>query len=114
MVSLHCDIYYRDEKVGRLDLEGLTLIKNEVYTNNIMKHPFPRSTNAMQILGIIEERVICEERCDEAILRSMNLTEYNVYDVFKANHGIDIDDFIWFKFDGEGDDVCWDTVKVRG
>lgn len=114
MVSLHCDIYHKDEKVGRLDLEGFNLIKNEVYTDNILKHPFPKSTKAVHILSIIEDRVICNERCDKEILNSMGFSVYNVYDVFKANHGIDIDDFIWFKFDGESDDICWDVVKARG
>ena len=114
-VSIHCDIYHRNEKVGRLDIEKGKLIRNEAFTDNLLLHPCAKSTTALQILGILADRVICESRCEDVMLKSMGLKEYNVFDVFKANHGIDIDDFIWFKFDDDRKDLCWeDIIIMRG
>ncbi len=112
-LTLCCDIYHENEKVGRLEIVDSKLIKNEVYTDNVIIRPFPATANLMGILGILRSRVICHERCDEEMLKSMGLTEYNVYDIFRNTHGVDIDDFIWFKFDEDREDLCWDDVRAR-
>lgn len=100
-----------NEKVGRLEIIGGKLIKNEVYTSNLLKHPFPKTKTAEGIMSCLRERVICESRCTKELLESMGLKEYNVYGILRDTHGVDIDDFIWFKYDGE--DITWDDVRVR-
>ena len=109
--DLCCDIYHRDEKVARLEIVQGRLRKHEVYTDNFILTLFPEGTTLPNILDILAERVICPERCDEAMLRSMGLTEYNIYDILRITHGVDSDDFIWLKFDGE--DITWKDVRVR-
>ena len=47
------------------------------------------------------------------MLRSMGLKEYNVYDILRVTHGVDIDDFMWLKFDEDDKSLCWDDVRVR-
>lgn len=111
LLNFCCDIYHCNDKVGRLEIIDGKLIKNEVYTDNLILHPFPRSKTFETVTGALAQRVICESRCDELMLQSMGLTHYNVYDILKSTHGVDIDDFIWFKFDGE--DLTWDDVRVR-
>lgn len=106
-----CDVMYMNTKVGRLEIVNGKLIKNEVYTDNIMEHPFPNSHTLMDILGILKNRVICKERFDDDLKRMTGIKEYNVYDLLHNTHGVDIDDFTWFKFDGE--DITWNDVRVR-
>lgn len=113
MLNLCFDIYHRHDKVGRVEIVNSKLIKNEVYTDNILIRPFPASTDLLNILGILKNRVICEERCDKELLTSMGLTHYNIYDILRNTHGVDIDDFIWFKFDEDPEDLTWDDVRVR-
>lgn len=111
LLTFCCDVYHRNEKIGRLEIINGKLIKNEVYTDELIIHPFPRSTTFESITAILKERVICEARCDEFMLKSMGLDHYNVYDILRVTHGVDIDDFIWFKFDDE--DITWEDVRVR-
>lgn len=113
-VTVKCDIFHRDEKVGRLEIENGKLIKNEVYTDNILIHPFPRAKTFLAVASGLRDRVICPERCDKAMLNHMGLNEYNVYSILHHTHGVDIDDFIWFKFDEDPSELSWKDVKVRG
>lgn len=106
-----CDVMCKDKKVGRLEIKDGKLIKNEVYTNNIMEHPFPRSKYLMDILGILSERVICEERFTDELKQMTGIPEYNVYALLRNTHGADVDDFIWFRFDGET--LTWDDINPR-
>ena len=39
------------------------------------------------------------------------LKEYNVYGLLRDNHGLNINEYSWLKFDGE--DIGWDDIKVR-
>ncbi len=110
-ITFCCDVYHRDEKVGRLEIADGKLIKNEVYTDKLIFHPFPNSKTFKNIASILKSRVICRERCTDEMLESMGLKEYNVYDILRSTHGVDIDDFIWFKFDGE--DITWEDVRAR-
>ena len=80
-LNLCFDIYHANDKVGRVEIVNSRLIKNEVYTNKIIERLFPESTPLPNILSILKGRVICKERCDEDMLRSMGLKEYNVYDI---------------------------------
>ena len=110
-IDFCCDVMYKENKVGRLEIKDTKLIKNDVYTDNIMEHPFPRSTQLMDILKILGERVICKERFNDEMKRATGVKEYNVYDILRNTHGVDVDDFTWFKFDGEK--IDWSDVKVR-
>ena len=88
-LNLCFDIYHANDKVGRVEIVNSKLIKNEVYTNKIIERLFPESTPLPNILPILKGRVICKERCDEDMLKSMGLKEYNVYDILRVTHGVD-------------------------
>ena len=111
LVSLHCDVMYKDKRVGRLDIEDGVLLKNECYTDNFIEHPCSRSKTTFDIMEIILDRVICEGRCDSLMLEHIGVKEYNKFEIFKKVHGIDSDDFIWFKFDEDPISLCWEDVK---
>ena len=97
-INICCDVMFRDRKVGRLEIVNSKLIKNEVYTDNLMEHPFPRSKDMMTILEILKGRVICRERFTEEIQRATGLKEYNVYGLLRDNHGLNINEYSWLKF----------------
>lgn len=110
-LNIDCEILEKDEVLGRLVIKDGKLIKNEVINGDIHKHPFPNSHTLDQILDVLAERVICRDRCTDVMLKHMGLKEYNIYDILRVTHGIDIDDFNWFRFKGEN--LTWDDVKVR-
>ena len=112
-ITLCCDSYYMNNKTGRIEIVNGKLIKNECYTTDLLSHPCPKCKDALSILTILADRVLCESRCEKIMLDSMGLTHYNIWSIFKANHGVDVDDFIWFKFDDDPIDICWDDVRVR-
>lgn len=113
LVTIKFDIYHRYKKTGRIEIVDSKLVKNECYTDNpIAEHVCPNSTNFFDVAGILAGRVLPPERCDEGTFKRMGIKGYNVYDMLRVTHGVDWDDFIWFKFDGE--DITWDDVKVRG
>ena len=112
-VTIKADIYHRDKKVGRLEIENGKLIKNECYTSDIFEHPCARAKTVMDVLSMLAERVLPPCRCDEWLLNKMGLKEYNVWKIFKINHGINGQDFIWFKFDDDRRDLSYEDVRVR-
>jgi len=112
-ITFCCDIYHKDQKVGRLEIINGKLIKNEVYTDNIMLHPFPRSTTFIDITSALEDRVICKSRCTPEIMEDIGISEYNIYDILKNTHGVDVNDFIWFKFDDDDARLSWNDLNPR-
>lgn len=109
-VTFCCDVMYKDEKTGRLEIIDGVLVKNEVYTDNIFKHPCPNSKTLISVISALEDRVICIERFTPLMQKVLGLSEYNMYNILRKTHGVDIDDFIWFKFDNES--IKWENVKV--
>lgn len=105
------DIYHRYDKTGRIEIINGKLIKNEVYTQNLLFHLCPRAKTFPAVVSALEDRVFCESRFDDIMKKSLKLEHYNIYDILRKTHGVDIDDFIWLKFDGEN--ITWDDVKVR-
>lgn len=56
----------------------------------------------------------CYEDCRAnlpEILKQAGLTSNNPYEWVKVCHGVTYEDFFWVKFEGE--DICWNDVKVR-
>lgn len=43
----------------------------------------------------------------------MGLKEYNVWKIFRITHGVDGADTIWFKFDDDAKDLCYNDLRVR-
>lgn len=113
LVSLHCDIYNENDKVGRLDIENGVLLRNDVFTDILVLHPFPKSTTAYSILNILRDRVIPIERWENVYANHIGIKEYNPYKILKKNHGIRSDDFIWLKFDEDPKGLKWEDVMFK-
>lgn len=105
------DVFWRDEKTGHVEIKNNTLVRNECYTEDLIKCACGRIKDYLGMVSYMETRIMCKERWTPEMLDSIGLKEYNLFEIFRRMHGIDIDDFTWFRFEGE--DLTWDDVKVR-
>lgn len=121
MQKLCFDVYKEDNKVGRIELDGNTVVKNESYFD-ISKEPYPPMVNpfiymkdGLTVRRYLATRVVPPERADiDFVLDALGLKEYNVYRMLEKTHGAKVDDFIWLKFDHVPDDgKTWKDINPR-
>lgn len=121
MQKLCFDVYKEDDKVGRIELDGNTIIKNESYFD-VSKEPFPfmvnpfiRMKDGFSVRKFLATRVVPKERVNlKVILDDMGLSEYNIYKILEITHGVKADDYWWLKFDHVPDDgLTWDDLNPR-
>lgn len=121
MEKLCFDIYKKDTKVGRIELDGNNLIKNESYFD-VSREPYPFMINpfvymkdGMSVRRYLATRVVPSERANiKQILSALGLKEYNIYKLLEKTHGVKVDDFIWLKFDHIPDDgKTWSDLNPR-
>lgn len=110
-LNLSFDFMFKNEVVGHVEIVDNKLVKNIVYDDCFWKHLCPKTTTLPGILEVLNERVMCEDRWTPQLLEHLGLKEFNVYEILKKTHGVDVDDFSWIRFSGE--DIVWDDVKVR-
>ena len=117
--TLKFDVYHGDKKTGRIEIENGNLIKKECYVSGEMiykclQFPFLNMETGYSVLKFLQTRVFPYERDDRnVLLKSIGLEEYNIYEILKKTHGVDVDDYWWFKFDGEGE-VKLAQIHPRG
>ena len=117
--TLKFDVYHADKKTGRIEIENGKLVKKECYVEGDMvyrclRFPFLNMENGYSVLKFLQTRVFPYERDDrEILLKSIGLSEYNVYESLRKTHGVDVDDYWWFKFDEEGE-VKFKEIHPRG
>lgn len=118
---LKFDMYDKDVKVGRIELNGLVVEKNECYVD-LSKYPFPfmiypfcRITDAYGIWEFMKNRVVPRDRDGiEEILEVYGMKEYDAIELAKKTHGVMFEDFWWFKFDDVPDDgKTWKDLNPR-
>lgn len=110
LLNLCFDLYFKYDRIGRIEIKNNKLVKNEVYTDQLLLRPYARVKDAFTMVQLLRERVMCEERWDAKQLNHIGLTGYNFFKILKITHGVDIDDFFWLKFDGEN--TSYDDIKV--
>lgn len=119
--NLKFDVYKKDVKVGRVELRGNDIIKNEIYFNPgdysfpFMIDPFINMKSGVPVRRFLASRVVPPERANiDEILKAMGLKEYNFYSMLEITHGVKFDDFWWFKFDDVPDDgKTWEDLNPR-
>ncbi len=112
-MDFKCYIYCEHECVGRLEIVGNKLVKNDVYNSNVFRHPCPNSHDYYHVMNTLRDRVIPPCRFDEEMQEAFGFKEYNVLRMLKNTHGVIVDDKIWFKFDDDRPDLTWEDVGVR-
>ena len=111
-LNLNFDFMFKDEVVGHVEIVDNQLVENIVYDDCPWKHLCIKIKTLPGILEVLNERVMCEERWTPEFMEHFGLKEFNVYEILKKTHGIDVDDFSWIRFSGEN--ITWNDVKVRG
>lgn len=110
-MDLVFDVFWRDEKTGHVEIKNNTLIKNECYTDDLLKCACGRIKDYINMTGYLKTRIMCRERWTAEMLADIGLQEYNFFEILKRTHGVDVDDFTWFRFEDE--EITWNDVKVR-
>lgn len=115
---LKFDVYHEDDKTGRIELDGVNLIKKECYLGSDVKYlfilfPFYNMTTGMQVVSYLKKRIVQRDRDGvKDLLKRSGINEYNFYEILKKTKGSDPDDMIWFKFDGDNSNFS-DTISGR-
>lgn len=112
-VTLHCDVYCKDKKTGRIDIEDGVLIRNDVYTSNIVEHPCPTSKTYEIVWGMLCDRVICRERFTDELSCLTGISKYNELALLRFYNGFIVEQPIWLKFDDDPEDLCFDDLYRR-
>lgn len=83
------------------------------YTEEIPKVPYLFDDPTVeQIYDFLVTRCMPQGRTQlPEYLESLELEEYNPWDIVRRTHGVMWEDFLWIKFPDE--DITWDEVKVR-
>ena len=95
-------------QVPALMLSGITLVISPFIS--LMKDQV-KSLNDAGIHAAYINSSLTESQISKALKLAAEGRYNNVYDILCFTHGVDVDDFIWFKFDGE--DIGFDDVRVR-
>lgn len=104
------DVMWKDEVTGHISIHN-GIASYNAFSDNKWKVLFLKCDSSVVIIQSLQERVIPPCRCDEKMLKHLGLTEYHAFKILRQTHGVDVDDFKWFKFKGES--LTWDDVKVR-
>lgn len=119
--NLAFDVYFKDEKVGRVVLRGNTLVENICYFDwkNFErpwgKYPLILMRSGEAVRSWLADRVVPEDRANIGeILSVYGLKEYNVYRLCEKTHGTMIGSANWIKFDHIPDDgKTWEEIRPR-
>lgn len=109
-MKIGLDVYWGNEYTGRLEINDLTLIKNECYIDGnsigcVAKYPFKNIKDGKNAIEMLMDRVVPPERANiKEILEAYGLKEYNWFELLKKTHGACMDDFLWFKIDSNNDE----------
>lgn len=105
-------LMWKDEVVGNVTI-GEKEIHINRYSTNPVKQIFYKETITRYEFGeILRHRCWDENRPDlDVLLGMIGLNEFNPYEICKKTHGLMVQDFTWFKFEGET--LTFDTVRRR-
>lgn len=115
MLDFRFETFWRDEKTSDVDVKS-----DKVYIKRFTTHPAKQIFCADEMsrfeLGDIVLKSRCFDKnrpdCNE-LLEHMGLEDYDVYKICRKTHGIMVQDFIWFRYEGE--DIQWsDIEKLKG
>lgn len=108
MKMMYFDYMHRDTLCARV---GTNFIKVEVtnFTDNIFKTPFGNNVNptVADLEEFLEDRCFPKSRADrKKLLERIGLDFYDVTLVTHYNHGAQLTDDFWIKYEGE--DITYD------
>lgn len=106
--------YWKNEKTSDVVVSAdRQSVKYVRYTDELLKSPYGFDhVTIEQIYHFLETRCMPKGRTQLAeYLESLNLKEYNPWEIVKITHGVMWEDFLWLKFPGE--QITWDEVKLR-
>lgn len=107
---------FKDTPVAKIDFDiAIRYVSVVNYTNCLMDMPFGLVENPCfdDFEWFIMDRCVPKTRCRVyRYLHSIDLQDYDVYDIIRKTHGADTRDYYWLKFEDESG-VCFNDVRLR-
>ena len=111
IINLKAELLFKDELVATINTEK-GIFKLEEGKKHLYPVELEYQPNMYGLNSFIVERMIPRTRYDvEQLLSKLGLYEYDVESILKATHGLNSDDYYWFRFEGEN--ITYDDIKVR-
>lgn len=106
------DVMFKDERVATVNLSN-QFVKVDTYTDEPYKQPFLKKPVSIAFCKAFLKRRVISENSDTLVstLKELNIPKYDVIDILRKTHGVDMDDFYWIRFDG--DNICWNDINPR-
>ena len=111
MSDFKFETFWRDEKTSDVDVRG-----DKVYIKRFTTHPAKQIFYADEMSRFELGDVVLKSRCFDAkrpdckkLLEHMGLEDFDVYKVCRKTHGLMVQDFIWFRYEGE--DINWNDIE---
>jgi|SRR5690606_22194414 len=110
------EVLWRDELVAKVSVDfKRQKVVAEQFTTNPLRKAFPKGTDNLKVsdvLDFLESRCFPRERADrDKVLESIELNYYRPLHIVRKTHGVQFDDFMWVRFEGES--LKHDDIKVR-
>ena len=111
--DLDLDIMWKDEEVGHICIKDEKIVKVVQYECDNYKRFIPDCPITLHLLAdLFEKRCWERDRADiNKILDKLGLSSYNPFKIIQVTHGVDYDDYQWFRFKGEN--LTWKDVDPR-
>ena len=110
-MELKFNIYWKYDKIGRIEVKDYKIVKNEWYTSDRCLRLYAKVTDYGVLFNLLQRRIMPRHRWTKEFLDEVGEPEYNVYRLLYKTHGLDVADYMWFEFDGQH--LNYDDIKVR-
>ena len=107
------EVFVKNKKTADVVVNNDLTVNVVNYTDVLWEKPFGNNKNVTyeDVNYFFESRCFPRERYNaDELLSLMGLDEYNPFAIVEITHGIQTDDFMWIRFDG--DNTTWKDVKV--
>lgn len=111
---LNFEVFDKDTLLAKVSVDfDSQQVSLQQFSNNPVDRPFLYDSATVEdVLNFLEFRCFPRTRfnCQE-LLSDLGLTHYNPLEIVRRTHGLQLEDFVWVKFEGE--DLTYDTIKLR-
>ena len=111
-ITIKFDVYVRNKKVGRVEIENGVLVKNETYTDVPLEYIYGRVKDSETMIQCLIDTCFCLRHEKNMMMAYFyGLDDYDPIKLLKRSHAYSYSMRSWFKFDDDYDGVCWETVN---
>ncbi|MCF0186952.1 MAG: hypothetical protein HUJ98_10750 [Bacteroidaceae bacterium] len=96
------ETYWKNQITARVYVRPTEVLVTRITSGPFRQLFFANKMTNAQLMQVLELRCWDRNRADiNLLLNRMGLTEYNPLEIVKRTHGTTVNDFFWFRFQGE-------------